>query len=767
MKQLKHYKLILVLIIVGTFINHTSLNAQLTVNNSLTPAQLVQTILLGSGVTASNITYNGVAVAIGDFNGTASNIGLPAGVLLSSGNINNAVGPNNQGGASVGNGRPGDPDLDQIMAPTHSYDAAILEFDFVPTSDTVKFRYVFGSEEYMEFVSPFPGGINDGFGFFISGPGITGTFSNNAKNIAIIPGTALPVTMFHLNLNSNSAFYFDNGNGFGTGTAPNGQTVQYDGFTVVMTAASAVQCGQTYHIKIAIADGGDSALDSGVFLEAGSFSSSGTANVGPDIAVNQGCVKQLTAKNLTASTVTWTSIAPGAQGAYNNYLACTSGCLNNTVTGTAGAPAFVDYKVCGTSTGCNPTTSCDTVRINFNPALNVSVTPQNPVLCGGQNSTTLTANVTGGSVPYQFLWNNVNPSQSITVGSGIYTVEVKDASGCPPVLVTSTITSYSVAPTANAGADINVCSQNPTVMLNGVINGATGGIWSGGNGTFNPSNVNALSGVSYTPTQAEINAGFVDLTLTTTGTGSCAPASDVVRINYFNFTESVNFTVGNVSCFGGNNGSITVNVVGTTTPYTYNWSTVPAQTLPSINNLTAGTYSVTITNGLGCKLTTSANVIQPAPIALASEIQKVACGGGNTGSISITPVGGNGPYTYQWSNGATTSSIFNLTAQTYTVTVSDVSGCSITNNYTVFESSTLSLSLNATNVNCFGGKDGSITSTVNGGTAPYKYSWNTGASSPTLSGVPAGTYTLTVTDASGCIVSANITINEPLTVVSA
>jgi len=767
MTHLKKYILITVLIILSTFIKHTSLKAQLTVNNSLTPTQLVQTVLLGSGVTASNITYNGVPIAIGDFNGSASNIGLPAGVILSSGNINNAVGPNNQGGASVGNGRPGDPDLDQILSPTFSYDATILEFDFIPTSDTVKFRYVFASEEYMEFVSPFPGGINDGFGFFISGPGITGTFSNSAKNIAIIPGTALPVTMFHLNLNSNSVYYFDNGNGFGSGTAPDGQTVQYDGFTVPMTAVTAVQCGQTYHIKIAIADGGDSSLDSGVFLEAGSFSSSGAVDVGPDIAVNLGCTKQLVAKNLNPTTVTWNSIFPGASGTYNGYLACTSGCLNNTVTGVAGAPPFVDYIVCGTTTGCTPSVACDTVRIAFNPPLTVSVTPQNPVLCGGQNSTTLTANVTGGSPPYQFLWNNVNPSQSITVGSGIYTVEVKDESGCPPILVTSTITSYSVAPTANAGADINVCSQNPTVMLNGVVSGANGGIWSGGNGTFSPNNINALSGVSYTPTPAELTAGFVDLTLTTTGTGTCAPVSDVVRINYFNFTESVNFTVGNVSCFGGNNGSATVNVIGTAPPYTYNWSTVPAQTLPSINNLTSGTYSVTITNGLGCKLTTSVDIIQPPPIALASEIQKVACGGGNTGSISIIPVGGNGPYTYQWSNGATTPSLFNLTAQTYTVTVTDVAGCFITNSYTVFESSSLSLSLNATDVKCFGGKDGSITSTINGGTAPYKYSWNTGASSPILSGVTAGSYTLTVTDANLCTVSATVIVNEPLALVSA
>jgi hypothetical protein len=170
----------------------------------------------------------------------------------------------------------------------------------VATSDSIRFNYVFGSEEYMEFVSTTPGGINDGFGFFISGPGISGPFSGGAQNIAIVPGTSLPVTMFNLNLNTNSAFYFDNGDGFGTGTAPDGLTVQYDGFTLPLVAAAAVQCGQTYHIKLAIADGGDYSLDSGVFIEEGSFTSTGNVYMssstsfggavsGNDTTIYEGC----------------------------------------------------------------------------------------------------------------------------------------------------------------------------------------------------------------------------------------------------------------------------------------------------------------------------------------------------------------------------------------------------------------------------------------------------------------------------------------------
>jgi gliding motility-associated-like protein len=276
-----------------------SASAQLTTSTAMTPPMLVQNVLLGGGITATGISFVGDAQAIGSFNGSASNIGLASGVILSSGDIANCVGPNNTSGISSSNSLAGDPDLNMVMAPALSYEAAVLEFDFIPTSDTVKFRYVFGSDEYMEFVSP-GGTINDGFGFFISGPGIAGPYSGGAINIALVPGTALPVTMQNINLSTNSSYYFDNGDGFGTGTAPDGLTVQYDGFTVPLTAIALVQCGQTYHIKIAIADGGDGIIDSGVFLEEGSFSSAGNVFMssatsfggsvtGDDTTIYEGC----------------------------------------------------------------------------------------------------------------------------------------------------------------------------------------------------------------------------------------------------------------------------------------------------------------------------------------------------------------------------------------------------------------------------------------------------------------------------------------------
>ncbi len=255
----------------------TASQCQLVVDNTITVQQLVEDVLLGGGVTVSNITFNGqpasqTNIQIGSFDGTACNVGLPQGVTLSSGDIAVALGPNQTPGGTLpdaGIGGTGDADLDQASNST-TFDQAVLEFDFVPAGDSLRFNYVFGSEEYLEFVNA---GYNDVFGFFLSGPGISGPYSNNAINIALIPGTSQPVSIDNVNNFANAGYYVDNGDGF---TAPydgDEQYIQYDGFTVSLTARALVQCGQTYHIKIAIADAGDPVLDSSVFLEGGSFSS--------------------------------------------------------------------------------------------------------------------------------------------------------------------------------------------------------------------------------------------------------------------------------------------------------------------------------------------------------------------------------------------------------------------------------------------------------------------------------------------------------------
>ena len=262
------------------------MRGQLVVGNTLTPEELVQNVLLGTGVTVSNITFNGGAPTTineqaGTFDGTAAGIGIPNGVILATGNVQVALGPNNGTGTGMGGGNFGfgDPDLTTLSGVTTN-DAAILEFDFIPSGDSISFRFVFASEEYPEYVC---GTVNDVFGFFLSGPGITGPFQNNATNLALVPGGIVPIsintvnpgvsgangqaancTALDPNWPANNVFYQDN-----TGS----QVIQFDGQTVVFIAQAQVECNQQYHIKLAIADGGDTAFDSAVFLESSSFTS--------------------------------------------------------------------------------------------------------------------------------------------------------------------------------------------------------------------------------------------------------------------------------------------------------------------------------------------------------------------------------------------------------------------------------------------------------------------------------------------------------------
>lgn len=483
-------------------------NAQLTVNGTFTPVQLVDT-LLGTGVTASGITYTGGATCRGTFNGSLSNIGFPSGVLLTCGNLTNAIGPNNMSGATVGNGLPGDPDLDIIMSPTISYDATILEFDFVPTSDTLKFNYVFASEEYMEYVSTTPGGINDGFGFFISGPGISGPFSGGAQNIALIPGTALPVTMFNLNLYSYSAYYFDNGDGFGTGTAPDGATVQYDGFTVPLTAIAAVQCGATYHIKLAIGDGGDDILDSGVFLEEGSFSSQGVTIV-PEISYGGAndstlyegcglaCIYFVRTSNLAnADTINVTIGGSAVNGVdYNtgtvgvplpSQLFFAAGqdsisyCINAVSDGILEGLDTINLSIIQTGPCSSSTSTYATVYLNEYTPLTLGL--NDTTFCNFGGTFTLNANVAGGVEPYSYAWSGGLPSISnptVTVTSTTtYIVTVNDACNAaidptPSITDSTTITVATFAPmVVNAGNDQIVCPGDVASIIASITGGGS------------------------------------------------------------------------------------------------------------------------------------------------------------------------------------------------------------------------------------------------------------------------------------------------------
>lgn len=255
---MKKFYIVALVNIIITFFYSQTIKAQLQVTTNLTAEEIAQ-ILVGQGVSVFNVTLNCGGEGYGSFDGINSNIGINNGVILTSGSASGAEGPNDSGGFTGQNGGgPGDDDLSEYANQT-TFDACVLEFDFIPYSTNLSFNYCFGSEEYLEYV----GSFNDIFAFFISGPGYP-----VATNLALIPNTQTPVSINNVNDQSFPEYYYNNGDG--SDPDPN-STVQYDGFTTVLTAKATVTPCEIYHLKIAIADAGDSALDSGVFLESASL----------------------------------------------------------------------------------------------------------------------------------------------------------------------------------------------------------------------------------------------------------------------------------------------------------------------------------------------------------------------------------------------------------------------------------------------------------------------------------------------------------------
>ncbi len=260
---------------------NTSLYAQLVVDNSISRVNMVKS-LEGAGVRFSNITVVCPGVdQIAQFDGSLSNIGLDQGIILTSGSAFNAIGPNNLTGQGLSLLTAGDVDLDSI-AGAATFDACVVEFDFETAGDSLKFDFVFGSEEYPQFVN----NINDAFGFFISGPGISGPYDNDAENIALLPDGITPVSIKTINNGTsnngpcqNCNYYVENGTGnIGEPQFTDASVVQYDGFTRVVQAKFPVSPCEIYHLKLVVADAKDKIQDSGVFLKQGSFQSK-TANV--------------------------------------------------------------------------------------------------------------------------------------------------------------------------------------------------------------------------------------------------------------------------------------------------------------------------------------------------------------------------------------------------------------------------------------------------------------------------------------------------------
>jgi len=231
--------------------------AQISISNTSNASVLVNNIV-GAGVQVTNVTLNCNGAASGTFNSNGSNLGISSGVILATGAVTEATGPNNNDGAGESNGcfnssvSFSDQNILSIE-PEAKYDGCVLEFDVKPVCDILEVKYVFASEEYPEFVGA---GYNDAFGFSIWGPNPRGA-NYAAVNIAQLPSSGTSVSIDNVNASSNSQYYVNN---------HNGSSIEYDGFTVPLTASVAVSHCEMYHLKFAIADAGDCQYSSAVFL---------------------------------------------------------------------------------------------------------------------------------------------------------------------------------------------------------------------------------------------------------------------------------------------------------------------------------------------------------------------------------------------------------------------------------------------------------------------------------------------------------------------
>lgn len=605
----------------GQSISVTPANSNADVEN------YVQNVLLGSCVTATNVQFIGYTdtlggSAAGTFNGSGTSLGLSGGVLLSSGAAQFAVGPDNANSAGQGNLLGGDPDLNALASPFTTYDAAVLEFDFVPQSDTLRFNYIFGSEEYPEYVNA---GYNDVFGFFISGPGISGPFSGGAVNIALIPGTATPVAIDNVNNGysayepstgpcNNCAYYTDNSSG---------PAVQYDGHTTVLTAQVVVTPCQTYHIKLAIADAGDGALDSGVFLEEGSFSANGDdavelAAISGVSGIYEGCdIGTFVFRRLPGSN----NSSPLTVG-YNVSGTATPGADYNALPGSITIPAgqdsvvlniqgVLDYTTEGTETvildlvggGCTctapPSVSMDILDNDTPLALTTSGTT---TICLGE-SVNLTANTSGSVTPYTSGWDNGAPAgNNVTVSpttTTTYTFTLTDACGGQTLNSSETVTV--VRPDFTVDDDEQCFDGHSFSFTN---TGATGGSvthhWD-----FGDSNSSSLEN----PTYVYASSGNYTVTHYVIYVAEGCTASADASIAVFDEPSVLAIVDQNVSCAGGSDGGLTAFVSGGTSPFNYLW-TPGNQTTQSITGLSVGSYTVNVTDANGCTDAVTGNIIQ-------------------------------------------------------------------------------------------------------------------------------------------------------------
>ncbi len=516
----------------------------------------------------------------------------------------------------------------------------------------------------------------------------------------------------------------------GTGTAnPTGGTAPYTYLwnpTGQVTQVATGLCAVTYTVTVTDNVGATATTTVVITQPASAVSASITSS--GNVSCNGG-------SNGTA-TVTPSGGTPGY-----TYSWAPSGGTNPTATG------LVANTYTVTVTDANGCTTTQTVTITQPAALTLS-TSSTPSGCVSPTGTA-TATPGGGTPGYTYNWN---PSAQTTpvataLGAGTYTVTVTDANGC-------TITQTIVVSTA--GAPALTLSSQTNVLCNGGSTGSANMTASGGTSPYTYS-WSPSGGTNANATGLAANT----YTVTVTDANGCTATQTVIITQPTAIGATISSTQTGCS---SSTGTATVTPSGGTPGYTYVWNPT-SQVTQTATGLGAGTYTVTITDANNCTFTQTVSVtVAGAPSVLLSSQVNVSCNGGNDGSAIMTASGGTSPYTYSWAPaGGTNANATGLTANTYTITVTDANGCTATQVVTILQPTAISIASSSTLTGCTTAV-GTATATPTGGTPGYTYLWSNSQVTQTATGLAAGTYTVTVTDANGCtmtqtvIVSANNTL---------
>lgn len=377
--------------------------------------------------------------------------------------------------------------------------------------------------------------------------------------------------------------------------------------------------------------------------------------------------------------------------------------------------------------------------------LSVNITNVNNVSCYNGSNGTATAVPSGGNTPYQYNWTGGQTTASVNnLEAGLATVTVTDNGG------------------TTATASVNITEPSEFFMT--------------GNNAVDPDCFNSFNGsISVTVTGGttpyfyDWSNGGSGATLNNLGPG--AYSLTVTDDNNCTFVENFNLSappaiqinnsnIQNVSCFGGNNGSIQLTVSGGSGTLQYEWSN--GANTKNLTNIPAGTYMITITDQNACALDETYTVTQP-PV-LNSNItvnSQIVYNGNNNGSLTASGSGGTSPYTFSWSNGANTATINNLNAATYNVTITDNKACTSSKSQTLNNPPVLNSTVSSTtNASCPGVNNGSASITINGGVSPYTTTWSNGSTGTTVNNFGPGSFTYTVSDNLGCTTTGTVNIGS-------